>query len=65
LPSESLTEIEVRFVPVHGGTRVTLEHRGWERLPPDAVAAFLTPRAWAALVGWYADHIQRHYSDLR
>jgi Activator of Hsp90 ATPase homolog 1-like protein len=65
LPPEPLTEIEVRFQPVHGGTRVTLEHRGWERLPPDAVAAFLTPRAWAALVGWYADHIQRHYSDLR
>jgi uncharacterized protein YndB with AHSA1/START domain len=26
------TEVEVRFEPDHGGTRVELEHRGWERL---------------------------------
>ena len=25
------TEVEVRFVAVDGGTRVELEHRGWER----------------------------------
>ena len=27
-----LTEVEVRFSPEDGGTRVELEHRGWERL---------------------------------
>jgi uncharacterized protein YndB with AHSA1/START domain len=59
LPPEPLTEIEVRFEPVDGGTRVTLEHRGWDRLPPDAVAAFLTPHAWGALVGWYTDYLRR------
>jgi len=26
------TEVEVRFVPFDGCTRVELEHRGWERL---------------------------------
>lgn len=26
------TEVEVTFTPVAGGTRVKLEHRGWERL---------------------------------
>lgn len=26
------TEIEVRFLPAEDGTRVELEHRGWERL---------------------------------
>jgi uncharacterized protein YndB with AHSA1/START domain len=26
------TEVEVRFTPDEGGTRVELEHRGWERL---------------------------------
>jgi uncharacterized protein YndB with AHSA1/START domain len=26
------TEVEVRFLPADGGTRVELEHRGWERL---------------------------------
>jgi hypothetical protein len=45
LPAKPLTEIEVSFVAVDGGTRVTLEHRGWDRLPPRAVAGFLTP--WA------------------
>ena len=29
------TEVEVRFAGAEGGTRVTLEHRGFERLPPD------------------------------
>jgi uncharacterized glyoxalase superfamily protein PhnB/uncharacterized protein YndB with AHSA1/START domain len=27
------TEVEVRFDPIAGGTRVTLEHRGWSRIP--------------------------------
>src|SRR5262249_43002769 len=26
------TEVEVTFTPVEGGTRVRIEHRGWERL---------------------------------
>ena len=29
------TEVEVRFAPAASGTRVTLEHRGFEALPPD------------------------------
>ncbi|HVJ53314.1 MAG TPA: SRPBCC domain-containing protein [Aliidongia sp.] len=34
LPGQA-TEVEVRFRPVPGGTRVIVEHRGWEKLPPD------------------------------
>ena len=30
------TEVEVRFLPDAGRTRVELEHRGWERLTDDA-----------------------------
>ena len=26
------TDVEIRFVPAGGGTRVEIEHRGWERL---------------------------------
>jgi uncharacterized protein YndB with AHSA1/START domain len=26
------TDVEIRFVPADGGTRVEIEHRGWERL---------------------------------
>jgi uncharacterized protein YndB with AHSA1/START domain len=29
---EPPTEVEVTFTPIEGGTRVELEHRGWERL---------------------------------
>ena len=39
------TEVEVRFTPAPGGgTRVTLEHRGFERLPPDHPARGGLPR---------------------
>ena len=32
------TEVEVRFDPVDGETRVTVEHRGWDSVPQDHVA---------------------------
>lgn len=33
-PDQS-TEVDIRFTPVAEGTRLTLEHRGWETLPAD------------------------------
>ena len=33
-----LTHVEVRFEPVGDQTRVTVEHRGWDTIPPDHVA---------------------------
>lgn len=32
------TEVEVRFEPLDGETRVTVEHRGWDSVPQDHVA---------------------------
>jgi uncharacterized protein YndB with AHSA1/START domain len=32
---DALTEVDVRFAPHEGGTKVVLEHRGWERLGDD------------------------------
>jgi len=32
------TEVEVRFEPVEAGTRVTVEHRGWDSVPAPHVA---------------------------
>jgi uncharacterized protein YndB with AHSA1/START domain len=32
------TEVEVRFEPVDDGTRVTVEHRGWDSVPAQNVA---------------------------
>ena len=40
-----VTRVELRFEPVDGGTRVTLEHHGWGRLIGDA----------AELVSWFAE----------
>lgn len=55
LPDEPLTEIEVRFDGVPEGTLVTLEHRGWEHLPPEALRQW-AGRAWKGLVAAYAKY---------
>lgn len=44
---EEITEVELRFEPADGGTRVAMEHRGWGRLigGPDEIA------------GWFAGEV--------
>jgi SAM-dependent methyltransferase len=42
--AEERTDVELRLEPIDGGTRVTLEHRGWGRLIGDA----------AEIAGWFA-----------
>lgn len=32
------TEVDVRFEPVEGETRITIEHRGWDTVPAQHVA---------------------------
>ena len=53
------SEVEVRFAAVDGGgTRVELEHRGWERFGADAVArrrGYVGPGAWGHVLDHYAD----------
>jgi hypothetical protein len=51
------TEVEIRFEAIEGGTRVTLEHRGWEKVSPE-----IAPRkreikrwGWAGILGWYSE----------
>lgn len=39
------TEVEVRFEPVGGETRVTIEHRGWDTVPIEHVARHRWPDA--------------------
>ncbi|MGH2899739.1 MAG: SRPBCC domain-containing protein, partial [Solirubrobacteraceae bacterium] len=51
LPGQ-ITEVEVRFEPDAGGTRVTLEHRGWERIPREHPARHgLAGSAFSAMIG--------------
>jgi len=51
------TEVEIRFEPIVEGTRVTLEHRGWERVAPDAATRSrnLKRWGWGNVLNWYAD----------
>ena len=49
--ADQTTEVEVRFDPVGGETRVTVEHRGWEAIP----AAHVAKHGWANPI-----FLQRH-----
>ena len=48
--------VEVTFAAEGGGTRVTLEHRGLERLAPQA-AVENARHGWRLLIPWYLDHV--------
>jgi uncharacterized protein YndB with AHSA1/START domain len=53
-----LTEVEVRFLPEDGGTRVELEHRGWEGVVENAVdkrSSYDT--GWGAVLGTYVERL--------
>ena len=52
----SPTEVEVRFLPEGDGTRVELEHRGWERLAEDAEEKRSSyDSGWDFVLGRYAE----------
>ena len=68
-PGEA-TEVEVRFEPVAQGTRVTVEHRGWDRLPADSpVWHGLSGPAFTNMMGvWWGDllvALRRRAGDAR
>jgi uncharacterized protein YndB with AHSA1/START domain len=53
-PGQPTTELEVRFVPDGGGTRVELEHRGWERYGDDAAEEYASyNRGWEPVLARY------------
>lgn len=51
------TEVEVSFEDTEGQTRVTLEHRGLERLRPD-LAERHARHGWRLLLPWYQRHVE-------
>jgi uncharacterized protein YndB with AHSA1/START domain len=57
-PPDPVTEVEVRFEAAGEGTRVTLEHRGLDRLPPD-VAAQKRMYGWQTTLRWFDEHMQK------
>jgi uncharacterized protein YndB with AHSA1/START domain len=50
-----VTEVEVRFEPAPRGTRVTLEHRGWDRVPVDHASrhGYGTSGAFVGMIGLF------------
>jgi uncharacterized protein YndB with AHSA1/START domain len=53
-----VTEVEVRFEPEKAGTRVTLEHRGWDRVPLDHASrhGYGASNAFTSMIGlWWGD----------
>jgi hypothetical protein len=57
------TEVEVSFDDAEGQTRVTLEHRGLERLRPD-LAERHARHGWRLLLPWYQRHME-HKTEER
>jgi uncharacterized protein YndB with AHSA1/START domain len=54
------TEVEVSFDAAGDQTRVTLEHRGLERLRPD-LAQEHARHGWRLLLPWYQRYIEHHH----
>lgn len=57
-PPNPLTEVDVRFEATADGTRVTLEHRGLDTLPPD-VAAQKRMYGWQTAFEWFAAYMSK------
>lgn len=56
-----ITEVDVRFEPTFGGTRVVLEHRGWDAIRPDHPARHGQdgPATVARIGLWWGDLVTR------
>ena len=59
-PEHPPTEVDVRFVAEGEGTRVNLEHRGFERLGDEAEKVHASySEGWAVVLGQYAEMANR------
>jgi uncharacterized protein YndB with AHSA1/START domain len=56
-PKRGPTEVEVRFSPEGNGTRVELEHRGWDEIGDAAGRANYDP-GWDVVLGRYTGAVQ-------
>lgn len=53
------TEVEIRFLPQASGTRVEIEHRGWERLGADGPDWLERNRGgWETLLPHFIAHLE-------
>jgi hypothetical protein len=49
------TEVEITFTPEGSGTRVDLEHRGWERIAEAEEKRTNYDRGWEQVLGFYVE----------
>lgn len=56
-PERGPTEVEVRFTPEGDGTRVDLEHRGWDKIGDEAGRAGYDP-GWDYVLGHFLNALQ-------
>jgi hypothetical protein len=61
-PERGPTEIEVRFAPENGGTRVELEHRGWDAIG-DVQGRANYDTGWEFVLSRYSDAFQSPASE--
>ena len=56
-PEGASTQLEISFEPAGTGTRVRLEHTGFERVP--GATDFLTgyDAGWKEVLGWFVEHV--------
>ncbi len=52
-PQETTT-VEIRFLPDGDGTRVDLEHTGWEGVHSQVGCELGYEKGWGLLLGWFA-----------
>jgi len=66
--ADQVTEVDIRFERIGEGTRVTVEHRGWDSIPQEHVARHGFPLAatqmrlaehWRSLLAGFASRIAR------
>lgn len=61
-PLDCVTDVDVRFEPADGGTRVTVTHRGWDRVPDDNAAKHRFPEP--VLLKHCAEHWRAELATL-
>ena len=65
--AEEATTVDISFEATDDGTRVVIEHHGWERLGPDAIErrrSYVGPNAWGAVLDHLADSARADHGGL-
>ncbi len=57
-PPAEATEVVVRFVPAESGTRVEIEHRGWEAVAEAGVWRERNRFGWQSLIPCFTSHLE-------